>query len=102
MRTTLLPQVYERYWHPALDVACGTGRFTRAFEEAVGPGGLTIGLDGARTMLAKAAAEGGPGTVAYLRADAVRIPLRASTVDAVCSWRADRRELSGVAVSIAP
>jgi SAM-dependent methyltransferase len=120
MRTTLLPQVYERYWRPALgrafkgpagpsmagevrlavrllelepgqtalDVACGTGRFTRAFGAAVGPGGLAIGLDGARTMLAKAVTEDGPDTVAYLRADAVRVPLRESTVDAVCCFAA--------------
>jgi SAM-dependent methyltransferase len=120
MRTTLLPQVYERYWRPALgralkgpfgpsmaeevslatkllrlapgrtvlDVACGTGRFTRAFGAAVGPDGLAIGLDGARTMLAKAVAEGGPDTVAYLRADAVHLPLKPSTVDALCCFAA--------------
>lgn len=120
MRTTLLPQVYERYWRPALgralkgpagpsmagevalatkllrpepggtvlDVACGTGRFTRAFGAAVGPDGLAIGLDGARTMLAKAVAEGGPDTVAYLRADAVRLPLKSSTVDGICCFAA--------------
>jgi SAM-dependent methyltransferase len=120
MRTTLLPQVYERYWRPALgralkgpfgpsmagevrlatellrlrpghtvlDVACGTGRFTRAFGAVVGPDGLAIGLDGARTMLTKAVAEGGPDSVAYLRADAVRLPLDASTVDGVCCFAA--------------
>ena len=120
MRTTLLPQVYERYWRPALgralkgpfgpsmagevrlatelldlrpghtvlDVACGTGRFTRAFGAAVGPDGLAIGLDGARTMLAKAVAEGGPDTLAYLRADAVHLPLRSSTVDGLCCFAA--------------
>ncbi|MEU5259636.1 methyltransferase domain-containing protein [Amycolatopsis sp. NPDC021455] len=74
--------------HTVLDVACGTGRFTRAFGAAVGPDGLAIGLDGARTMLAKAVAEGGPDTVAYLRADAVRLPLKASTVDGVCCFAA--------------
>lgn len=120
MRTTLLPQVYERYWRPAvgraikgpsgpsmagevrlatkslhlkpghtvLDVACGTGRFTRAFGAAVGPDGLAIGLDGARTMLAKAVAAGGPDSVAYVRADAVRPPLKASTVDGLCCFAA--------------
>ncbi|MFJ9787300.1 class I SAM-dependent methyltransferase [Amycolatopsis sp. NPDC101161] len=120
MRTTLLPQVYERYWRPALgralkgplgpsmagevrlatkllalrpgdtalDVACGTGRFTRAFGTAVGPNGLAVGLDGARTMLDKAVAEGGPDSVAYLRADAVRLPLKESTVDGVCCFAA--------------
>lgn len=72
----------------ALDVACGTGRFTRAFGAAVGAGGLTIGLDGARTMLAKAVAETGPAAVAYLRADAVHLPLRESTVDGICCFAA--------------
>ncbi|WP_439382796.1 class I SAM-dependent methyltransferase [Amycolatopsis lexingtonensis] len=74
--------------HTALDVACGTGRFTRAFGAAVGTGGLAIGLDGARTMLAKAVAEDGPDSVAYLRADAVRPPLKESTVDGVCCFAA--------------
>jgi SAM-dependent methyltransferase len=72
----------------ALDVACGTGRFTRAFGEAVGQDGLAIGLDGARTMLTKAVAEGGPENVVYLRSDAVGLPLKTSTVDGVCCFAA--------------
>ncbi|WP_020661344.1 class I SAM-dependent methyltransferase [Amycolatopsis benzoatilytica] len=120
MRTSLLPQVYERYWRPVLgrflkgpggpsmtgevelaaerlalqpgqvvlDVACGTGRFTRAFGEAVRPDGLAIGLDGARTMLSRAVKETSSPTVAYLRADAVEPPLRSSTVDAICCFAA--------------
>ena len=120
MRTTLLPQVYERYWRPVLgrmlkgpggpsmtgevelaterlalrpgqvvlDVACGTGRFTRAFGEAVGPDGLAIGLDGARSMLSRAVSETSSPTVAYLRADAVEPPLLSSTVDAICCFAA--------------
>ncbi|QFU87000.1 class I SAM-dependent methyltransferase [Amycolatopsis sp. YIM 10] len=71
-----------------LDVACGTGRFTRAFGEAVGPAGLAVGLDGSRTMLARAVEAGGGEAVAYLRADAVHPPLRPSTVDAVCCFAA--------------
>ncbi|GAA4553384.1 class I SAM-dependent methyltransferase [Amycolatopsis samaneae] len=71
-----------------LDVACGTGRFTRAFGAAVGPDGLAIGLDGARPMLETAVAERGPDNVVYLRADAVEPPLRESTVDAVCCFAA--------------
>ncbi|GAB2767574.1 class I SAM-dependent methyltransferase [Amycolatopsis magusensis] len=71
-----------------LDVACGTGRFTRAFGEAAGRTGLAVGLDGSRTMLARAVRAGGPESVAYLRADAVHLPLRPSTVDAVCCFAA--------------
>ncbi|MFD9894722.1 class I SAM-dependent methyltransferase [Amycolatopsis sp. NPDC059027] len=71
-----------------LDVACGTGRFTRAFGAAVTPGGLAIGLDGARPMLEAAVAEDGRDNVAYLRADAVEPPLRGSTVDAICCFAA--------------
>ncbi|KZB83742.1 class I SAM-dependent methyltransferase [Amycolatopsis regifaucium] len=72
----------------SLDVACGTGRFTRAFGEAVGPDGLSIGLDGSVTMLEKALAEPNPASVAYLRADAVDLPLADSTVDGVCCFAA--------------
>ncbi|OXM42851.1 class I SAM-dependent methyltransferase [Amycolatopsis alba] len=72
----------------ALDVACGTGRFTRAFGEAVGPDGLSIGLDGSVTMLEKALAAPNPAAVTYLRADAVDLPLEDSTVDAVCCFAA--------------
>jgi SAM-dependent methyltransferase len=72
----------------SLDVACGTGRFTRAFGEVVGPDGLSAGLDGSRTMLTKAVATNGPVSVAYLRADAVSLPFRTSTMDAVCCFAA--------------
>lgn len=123
MRTTLLPQVYERFWRPAfgrlfkgpfgpsmagevrlakellalepgeivLDVACGTGRFTRAFGAATGNHGLAIGLDGAPSMLARALAETDESHedgVAYLRADAVEPPFPPSTVDAICCFAA--------------
>ncbi|MFI5611727.1 class I SAM-dependent methyltransferase [Amycolatopsis sp. NPDC051903] len=73
----------------ALDVACGTGRFTRAFGEAVGTEGLAIGLDGAPSMLTRAVAETpDPANVAYLRADAVEPPFPPSTVDAICCFAA--------------
>jgi SAM-dependent methyltransferase len=75
--------------HVVLDVACGTGAFTRGFARKVGPEGLSMGLDGSRTMLARAVAQTGPDDpVAYLRADAVRPPLRAGSVDAVCCFAA--------------
>jgi SAM-dependent methyltransferase len=117
MRTSLVPTIYERYWRPALgalvkgfngptmagehrfavkglalkpgdlvlDVACGTGGFTRVFADAVGPAGLAIGLDASRTMLAKAVAA---GKAVYLRADAVRPPLKPGSLDAVCCFAA--------------
>ncbi|QRP50676.1 methyltransferase domain-containing protein [Amycolatopsis sp. FDAARGOS 1241] len=73
----------------ALDVACGTGRFTRAFGQAVGAEGLAIGLDGAPAMLTRAVAETPVAAgVAYLRADAVEPPFPPSTVDAVCCFAA--------------
>ncbi|GAA3549591.1 class I SAM-dependent methyltransferase [Amycolatopsis ultiminotia] len=71
-----------------LDVACGTGRFTRAFGDAVGSKGLAIGLDGARGMLSRALEESGPPAAVYLRADAVEPPLQSSTVDAICCFAA--------------
>jgi SAM-dependent methyltransferase len=75
--------------HVVLDVACGTGAFTRGFAATVGRDGLSIGLDGSRTMLARAVGETGSGDpVAYLRADAVRPPLRAGSLDAVCCFAA--------------
>lgn len=75
--------------HVVLDVGCGTAAFTRGFARTVGSEGLSIGLDGSRTMLARAVAETGPDEpVAYLRADAVRPPLRAGSLDAVCCFAA--------------
>ncbi|WP_325050334.1 class I SAM-dependent methyltransferase [Amycolatopsis panacis] len=67
-----------------LDVACGTGRFTHACGDAVGPDGLAVGLDGAVGMPSRALDE----PVAYLRAGAVEPPLESSTVDAVCCFAA--------------
>jgi SAM-dependent methyltransferase len=71
-----------------LDVACGTGRFTRAFGAAVGNQGLAIGLDGAPSMLTRAVRETNEDAVAYLRADAVKPPFPPSTVDAICCFAA--------------
>ena len=72
-----------------LDVACGTGGFTRTFGTLVGRTGLAIGLDASATMLAEAV-ERTPGNapVAYLRADAVHPPLADGSVDGVCCFAA--------------
>jgi SAM-dependent methyltransferase len=71
-----------------LDVGCGPGNFTRRFAAAVAPDGLAVGLDASTSMLRQAAKEGRDDRSAYLRADAVRPPIRARSVDAVCCFAA--------------
>jgi SAM-dependent methyltransferase len=72
-----------------LDVACGTGAFTRSFARIVGPEGLSIGLDASPSMLARAdAATSTADAVGFLRADAVHPPLSAASLDAVCCFAA--------------
>ncbi|MBA9004093.1 class I SAM-dependent methyltransferase [Thermomonospora cellulosilytica] len=69
-----------------LDVACGPGNVTRALAEGVGPGGLVVGLDASRTMLARAVAEPAPATVGYVRGNAVTLPFADDAFDAVCCF----------------
>jgi SAM-dependent methyltransferase len=74
-----------------LDVACGPGNFTRDFGRAVGEGGLALGVDASPTMLARAVRDTPAGlapTVAYVRADATRLPFRDGSFDAVCCFAA--------------
>ncbi len=72
-----------------LDVGCGPGNFTREFARLVGPAGLAVGIDASATMLARAVrdtpAEEG---VAYVRGDAIRLPFRDASFDAVCCFAA--------------
>ena len=69
----------------ALDVGCGPGTVTASLARAAGPDGLALGLDLSQAMLARAVrAEAGP-QIAFLRADAQKLPLRDETVDAVVS-----------------
>jgi len=120
MLTGLVPQIYERWWRPALgrvakgllgpgmagehriahellelapgdgvlDVACGPGNFKRAFARRVGPEGLAVGIDASPTMLARAVADTPREDVAYVRGDAVRLPFRDASFDAVCCFAA--------------
>jgi SAM-dependent methyltransferase len=121
MLTRAVPEVYERWWRPALgrvakgvfgpgmadekriarlllglvpgdgvlDIACGTGNFTRDFARAVGPAGLVVGLDVSTTMLSRAVQDtGGMEQVAYIRADAQHPPFRDKSFDAVCCFAA--------------
>ncbi|WCB95755.1 tRNA methyltransferase [Baekduia alba] len=75
-----------------LDVACGPGNFTREFAAIVGPGGLAIGIDASATMLARAVQDTGTGPeaeqIGYVRGDAVALPFRDASFDAVCCFAA--------------
>ncbi len=71
-----------------LDVACGTGAFTRGFGEAIGPDGLAVGLDASATMLERAVAAQPAANVAYVRGDACALPFGAGSFDAVCCFAA--------------
>jgi SAM-dependent methyltransferase len=71
-----------------LDIGCGTGAFTRDFAAVVGALGLAIGLDAAPAMLARAVRETLAGNVAYVRADAERLPFRPASFDAICCFAA--------------
>jgi SAM-dependent methyltransferase len=71
-----------------LDVACGPGNFTRDFARAVGAGGLAVGIDASPTMLARATRDTPEGAAAYVRGDAVHLPFRDASFDAVCCFAA--------------
>jgi ubiquinone/menaquinone biosynthesis C-methylase UbiE len=71
-----------------LDVGCGPGNFTREFAHVVGAEGLAAGIDASATMLARAVADTPSGDVAYVRGDAVRLPFRDASFDAVCCFAA--------------
>jgi ubiquinone/menaquinone biosynthesis C-methylase UbiE len=71
-----------------LDVACGPGNFTREFAGIVGAGGLAVGIDASPTMLARAVADTREEAVAYVRGDAVALPFRDQSFDAVCCFAA--------------
>lgn len=74
-----------------LDVACGTGAFTRNFARAVGPDGLAVGIDVSETMLARAAQEARDARlpqVACVRGDAQELPFADHSFDAVCCFAA--------------
>lgn len=71
-----------------LDVACGPGNFTREFARVAGPAGLAVGIDASPTMLRRAVRDTPARDVAYVRGDAVRLPFRDASFDAVCCFAA--------------
>lgn len=71
-----------------VDLACGTGSFTRHFARTVGSTGFALGVDVSHTMLSRAVTDTDADNVVYLRADATALPLRPASVDAVCCFAA--------------
>jgi SAM-dependent methyltransferase len=75
-----------------LDVACGTGPFTRDFARTVGPDGLVVGIDVSETMLSRAVSDtrsaGLSDRAAFVRGDASELPFRDRSFDAVCCFAA--------------
>lgn len=74
-----------------LDVACGTGGFTRELARVVGPTGLAVGIDVSETMLARATADAGRAglrNVAYVRGDAEALAFVERSFDAACCFAA--------------
>ena len=74
-----------------LDVACGTGNFSRDFGRSVGAAGLVVGIDVSQTMLARAVEDtraSGVANVAYVRGGAEELPFVDSSFDAVCCFAA--------------
>ena len=75
-----------------LDVACGTGNFTRGFARVVAPKGLAVGIDVSETMLARAVSDtesaGLAERTAYVRGNAQEMPFVDGVFDGVCCFAA--------------
>jgi len=73
-----------------LDVACGPGNFTRRFAHLVGQTGLAVGIDASPTMLERAVGDSPDpfGNLLYVRGNAVELPFRDDSFDAVCCFAA--------------
>ncbi|MFF5206641.1 methyltransferase domain-containing protein [Streptosporangium sp. NPDC000396] len=91
-----------------LDVACGPGNVTRALAQSIGDDGLAVGIDASATMLTRAVQDTEAGNVGYVRGDAVNLPFRPASFDAVSCLAAlylfDRpvEALAGMARALRP
>jgi SAM-dependent methyltransferase len=74
-----------------LDVACGTGNFTRELAKYVADDGMVVGIDVSESMLARAVEDtrrSGLANVAYVRGDAEALPFAEGSFDGVCCFAA--------------
>ena len=74
-----------------LDLACGTGNFSREFARAVTDTGLVVGVDASKSMLERAAEEVERSelrNLALIRAGGEELPFRDDAFDAVCCFAA--------------
>ena len=71
-----------------LDIACGPGNFTRRLVREVGEPGLVVALDASPTMLAQAVRETSARNAVYVRGDALALPFKDESFDAVCCFAA--------------
>jgi demethylmenaquinone methyltransferase/2-methoxy-6-polyprenyl-1,4-benzoquinol methylase len=73
-----------------MDLCCGTGAVTRALAERVPVGALIVGVDFSCGMLDRAliaAREAGRSGIGWVQADAIALPFRDGTFDAVtCAY----------------
>jgi SAM-dependent methyltransferase len=71
-----------------LDVACGPGNFSRRFARVVDHTGLVVGIDASSTMLRRAVRDSSASNLAYVRGNAIALPFRDESFDAVCCFAA--------------
>jgi len=67
----------------AVDAGCGTGRALPALREAVGRGGVVVGVDITPAMLAEATRLGRDRAAALVRADTDELPLADGAADVI-------------------
>ncbi|MEX0992916.1 MAG: methyltransferase domain-containing protein [Solirubrobacterales bacterium] len=74
-----------------LDLACGPGNFSREFAQAVGVEGLVVGLDASPAMLERGVRDtdtAGARNLAFVYGNAIELPFRDDSFDAVCCFAA--------------